>query len=178
MRKDKLTLRDAASLSVGADDHQPVTWKAKITVRKYHGRAEDGNLEAKPYEVLERDGNLATTAGMTAVLNLLSAEASPDAFSNANAYIAVGSDNTAANIADTTLTTELDRQGMDGVFPTVSGAVCTWQSVFSTAGSDGAWEEWGIFNAAAAGTMLNHKITSLGTKAGGTWTFTVTVTLS
>lgn len=175
---DIMKFEDAAKLNVLQHSNQNVNWNVETTVCKYHGRAEDGNLEAEPYETKVVKGNLATTIGIVALLNLLTAEAAPTAFSNANGYIAVGSNATAATIGDTTLGTELDRQGMDGVFPTVASNVCTWQSVFSTGDSDGVWAEWGIFNAAAAGTMLNHKIDSLGTKSGGTWTLTVTLTLS
>lgn len=178
MNRDLTKMMDSQRLAVLHKSNEPLKWMAKVTVKKYHGTEAEGNLEVDPYEIVEREGNLAVTVGMTAILNLLTAEAAPTAFSNANGYIAVGSNATAANVGDTTLGTELDRQGMDGIFPTVSGAECTWQSVFNTGASDGDWREWGLFNAAAAGTMLNHKIVSLGTKSGGTWTLAVTITLS
>ena len=178
MQSDHSLGRDEAQLGVGHTGFIPLNWNIKATVDKFHGTEREGNLEAVPYETIEREGNILVTVGITAMLNLLSAEASPTAFSNADGYIAVGSNATAAAIGDTTLGTELDRQGMDGVFPTVASNVCTWKSVFATGDSDGAWEEWGILNAAAAGTLLNHKITSFGTKSGGTWTFTVTLTIT
>ena len=42
-----------------------------------------------------------------------------------------------------------------------------------------AWAEWGVFNAASGGTMMNRKVDANGTKASGqTWQFTVTMTFN
>ena len=41
------------------------------------------------------------------------------------------------------------------------------------------WNEWAIFNAAAAGTMLNRKVEAVGTKpAGELWTLEVGIVIS
>ena len=177
-RGDKMGLVENAFIEANAENHDSFKWNCTWKLEKFKGRAQDGNLEPKPYETIDGKGNIAVTVGITALLNLLTAEAAPTAFSNANGYIAVGSNAAAPAIGNTTLGTELDRQPMDGVFPTVVDNVCTWKSVFSTGASDGAWEEWGIFNAAAAGTMLNHASPTLGSKLGGTWNLTVTITVT
>ena len=55
----------------------------------------------------------------------------------------------------------------------------TWRATFGTSDANWAWQEWGVFNAAAAGTMLNRKVTSLGTKtSAATWQLTVSVTVA
>jgi hypothetical protein len=100
------------------------------------------------------------------------------AFTSANSYIGVGSGSTAFAASQTGLISQLSaRKGMDGGYPTVtSGNVLT----FGTTDAEGAWNEWGVFNASASGTMLNRKAESLGTKPSGTqtWQFTVTITLT
>jgi hypothetical protein len=176
-KNDQAIANDHASVNASHETRDKVFWHAHSKVEKYHGVGDA--REAEPYEVVEADGNILVNAGITAILNLMTAEAAPTAFSEANGYIGVGSGT--ANPTDPTqtdLTTPILRVVMEAGYPIVSGSVATFRSVFSTAGSDGVWAEWGIFNAAAAGTMLNRKVTALGTKAGGTWTLTVTITLS
>jgi hypothetical protein len=67
---------------------------------------------------------------------------------------------------------------MDATYPQVSTNVITFRSTFATGDANFAWQEWGVFNASSAGTMLNRKVESLGTKTSAqTWQFTVTITL-
>ena len=104
------------------------------------------------------------------------------AFTSANAYIGIGSASAAFAASGTTLVSALSaaRKGMDASYPQVSSNQLTFRSTFSTTEAEGAWNEWGVFNASAAGTMLNRKAESLGTKPSGTqtWQFTVTITLT
>lgn len=61
----------------------------------------------------------------------------------------------------------------------VATNVITAKATFGTADANFAWNEWGVFNAATAGTMLNRKVESLGTKPSTqSWVFTATVTVS
>ena len=56
-----------------------------------------------------------------------------------------------------------------------------FQATFAAGEGTGVWEEVGVFNAAGvdAGDMLNHLVTSLGTKgAGSAWVLTLTITIS
>jgi hypothetical protein len=102
------------------------------------------------------------------------------AFNNANAYIGVGDSNTAFAATQTDLAAGANkfRKAMDATFPTRNTNVLTYQSTFATGEANFAWEEWGVFNAAAAGTMLNRKVETLGTKANTqSWQFTVTITV-
>lgn len=103
------------------------------------------------------------------------------AFNNANAYIGVGSDSGTAyaNTQTDLIGASKFRKAMDATYPQQATNVLTFRSTFALADANFAWNEWGVFNAAAAGVMLNRKVESLGTKAGTqSWQFTVTLTLT
>jgi hypothetical protein len=71
------------------------------------------------------------------------------------------------------------RKAMDATFPSIAGAVITYQATFATGDANWAWNEWGVFNAASAGTMFQRKVESLGTKTSAqTWQFNVAITVS
>ena len=102
-------------------------------------------------------------------------------FDNANAHIGVGDSATAFAAAQTDLQAGVNkfRQAMDATYPQRAGNVLTFRSTFGTGDANFAWEEWAVFNAAAAGTMLNRKVEALGTKANTqSWQFTVTLTVT
>ncbi|HET7110286.1 MAG TPA: hypothetical protein VFI41_05405 [Gemmatimonadales bacterium] len=103
------------------------------------------------------------------------------AFNNANAYIGVGDSTTAyANTqTDLVAATNKFRKAMDATYPQQATNVLTYRSTFALADANFAWNEWGVFNASTAGTMLNRKQEALGTKANTqSWQFTVTLTLT
>ena len=103
------------------------------------------------------------------------------AFSNANSYIGVGDSTTAHAFTQTDLqaATNKLRKAMDATYPQVASNVITFRSTFGTSDANYAWQEWGVFNASSAGTMMNRKVESLGTKTSAqTWQFTVTITLA
>lgn len=103
------------------------------------------------------------------------------AFNNANSYIGVGDSTTAHAVGQTDLqaATNKMRKAMDATYPSGATNVITFRSTFATSDANWAWQEWGIFNAAAAGTMLSRKVESLGTKTNTqTWQFTTTLTFT
>jgi hypothetical protein len=103
------------------------------------------------------------------------------AFNNANSYIGVGDSTTAyaAGQTDLQAATNKLRKAMDATYPSGSTNVLTFRSTFGTSDANFAWQEWGVFNASSAGTMLNRKVESLGTKTSAqTWQFTVTLTFT
>jgi hypothetical protein len=103
------------------------------------------------------------------------------AFNNANAYIGVGDSTTAHAVGQTDLqaATNKLRKAMDATYPSVATNVVTLRSTFATTDANYAWQEWGVFNASSAGTMLSRKVESLGTKTSAqTWQFTVTLTFT
>lgn len=101
-------------------------------------------------------------------------------FSNANARTGVGDSSTAFSAAHTDLqaATNKTRKAMDATYPQRSANVLTWRSTYATGDANYAWNERGIFNAAAAGEMLSRKVVSLGTKtSAASWVLTCTDTV-
>jgi hypothetical protein len=165
-------------------------WACHTTVEKFDHIPSDLGLDLaewdrqvlegliEPYAIEEVEGNLLVTAGLNALLTLLIGGGGT-AFNNANANLGVGDSATAAAIGQTDLQAGANkvRAAMVATYPTTPASGATsFRSDFTAANF--AWQEWGIFNAAAAGTMLNRKVESLGTKASGTWTLTATITIT
>jgi hypothetical protein len=180
--QSKTAESQVVSSALGA--HEDARWHAHATVRKYWGEVTEAQVLAgelpEPYEVVEADGNLLLTAGITLMLNLLIG-AGGTTFANASCYLGVGDSSTAESAAQTDLqaATNKVRKQAAGTYPQVATNVLTVQAVFTTSDGNFAWAEWGIFNASSSGTMLNRKVASLGTKtSAASWTFTVTVTIS
>ena len=101
-------------------------------------------------------------------------------FANANARIGVGDSSAAFTASQTDLqaSTNKLRKAMEAAYPTRAGNVLTFRSIFGTSEGNFAWNEWGVFNAASGGTMLNRLVASLGTKTSAqSWQITVTVTV-
>lgn len=101
-------------------------------------------------------------------------------FANANARIGVGDSSAAFGASQTDLqaSTNKLRKAMEAAYPTRVGNALTFRSIFGTSEGNFAWNEWGVFNAASAGTMLNRIVASLGTKTSAqSWQLTVTVTV-
>lgn len=101
-------------------------------------------------------------------------------FNAANAHIAVGNGTAAFAATQTDLQgASKTRKAMDATYPQRSTNVLTFKSTFGTADGNHAWDEWGVANAAAGGTLLNRKVEALGTKtAAQTWAITVTLTVT
>ena len=103
------------------------------------------------------------------------------AFNNTNSYIGAGDSTTAFSAAQTDLqaATNKLRKAMDATYPQTATNVMTFRSTFGTADANFAWQEWGVFNAASGGTMMNRKVESLGTKTSAqTWQVTCALTFS
>lgn len=118
-----------------------------------------------------------TNAGAAFIANAICNNSSPTFFTSTNAHIGVGASSTAFDKAQTDLITTPTRKKVSGA-PTVTGAAMEFSASFGTSDANIAWNEWGVFNAASSGTMLNRKVESLGTKVeGSTWVLTVTLTV-
>lgn len=155
-------------------------WHAHMRLEKFEGDLELGEFRL-PYEVLEDEGNLLVNAGINVMEQLLVASASPTAYNNANAYIGVGDSNTAASASQTDLQAASNklRKAMDATYPLQATQVMTWKATFATGDANFSWQEWAVFNASSSGTMLNRKVTDMGTKtSASSWALTVTVTIS
>jgi|SoiMethySBSTD1v2_1073268.scaffolds.fasta_scaffold02610_10 hypothetical protein len=101
-------------------------------------------------------------------------------FNNGTARIGVGNSNAAFNAAQTDLQgASVQRKLQEPTYPLRAANVLTFRSLFTTAEANFAWEEWGLFNQAAAGIMLCRKVEPLGTKTSAqSWQLTVSITVS
>lgn len=119
-----------------------------------------------------------TSAGQTWIATAIIDDGPPTVFDNTNAYIGVGDSNTAFAIGQTDLqaATNKLRVGMEATYPQRTTNTLTFRSLFGTAQANWAWEEWGIFNASTAGTMLSRYVETLGTKTSAqSWQITVDI---
>lgn len=176
-------LSESAHVAAALGVHEPIAWRVKWKVDKYLGS--DTGPDAVPYETIEREGNILVFGGSSALLHRLIGGTTVTAFDNANAYIGVGDGTTAADAAQTDLQgASKTRKGMDATYPqhtdgTVTGSqTATFRATFGQSDANHDWKEWGLFNAAAAGRMLNRRVEDLGVKsAAASWVFTVTASL-
>lgn len=122
-----------------------------------------------------------TTAGRNILAAMIMNSGPPTFFDNTHAYIGSGDDNTAFDVAQTDLQAASNklRVAMDATYPTLATNVLTFRSTFSTSQANWHWQEWGVFNAAASGTLLCRKVEDLGTKTSAqSWQITGTITVS
>ena len=125
-----------------------------------------------------------TNVGRNFIAAAIIDDGPPTFFTNANARIGVGDSGASATPSDIAGQTDLQgsnkaRVGMESTYPQIATNALTFRSEYGTAVGNFDWEEWGVFNAASEGVMLNRKVESLGTKAAGsTWVLTVTVTVT
>jgi hypothetical protein len=160
--------------------HWQTRWRAAYYDGDWTAEQIDQGLAGLPSDVREVDGNILVTAGITALLNLLIG-AGGTAFNNANAYLGIGDSTTAAAIGQTDLQAASNkvRQAMDSTYPQVATNVVTFRATFGTGAGNFSIQEQGTFNASSAGTMLNRKVSDLGTKtSASTLQLTMTITIS
>jgi hypothetical protein len=115
--------------------------------------------------------NLVVTVGKNFIASRMK-----DTTDTAMTHMAVGSGNTAANVADTTLGTELGRVSLTSTTVTTNNVA--YVATFPAGTGTGAVTEAGLFNASSSGTMLCRTVFSVINKGaadtlGITWTVTV-----
>lgn len=177
-------------------------WLPRVRVEKFDGdvwgylaralerppTADELARATAPYEIVEDEGNLLTTAGLNRITSLIIGGGG-QAYNNANTRIGVGNSNTAAAVGQTDLQAAAGASNrqfkvMDATYPQQSNGVITAKSTFATGEANFAWEEWCLDNGTADGTtvtavMLNRKVTALGTKTSASaWAFTIAITLA
>lgn len=124
------------------------------------------------FKAIRQIKNLVVTAGKQHIADQLSSSPGGAAMS----HMAIGTGTTAANAADTTLETELDRNALTS--RTDSGAVVTYVGDWAAGDGTGAITEAGILNAASSGTLLARSVFSVINKGASdtlqvTWTVTI-----
>lgn len=138
---------------------------------------ENGKLydHGKPFH------NIFVNTGLAEVWKLITAQGGT-AFSNANANLGVGDSSTAPAVGQTDLqaATNKLRKAMNATYPNAPvNGLEQWQSDFTGAEANYSWQEFAVFNAAAAGVMMDRAISNQGTKTSGqTWRLTFSFTLS
>ncbi len=122
-----------------------------------------------------------TNAGRDFIADAIIDNGTPTLYTNANANMSVGDSTTAfaASQTDLQAATNKLRKAMEATYPKKNGAnVMQFRSLYGTGDANFAWQEWGVFNAAAAGIMLSRKVESLGTKTSAqSWQITVDLTV-
>jgi len=184
MITEQAASNDQPSGAFGASLNEPlhwaVHWKAAYYTGDWTAEQIDAGLAGEAADVREADGNLLVNSGIALMLDLLIG-AGGTVYSNANAYLGIGDSTTAAAAGQTDLqaATNKVRHAMDATFPSRSGQTLTFRSTFLTSEGNFSIQEQGTFNASTAGTMLNRKVTDLGTKtSASTLQLTMTVTIS
>jgi hypothetical protein len=137
-----------------------------------------GIVDRKPHEILKFPNLLANAGG--ALMEDLLMGAGGTVFNNANSYIGVGDSTTAVSAAHTDLqaATNKLRKAMVATYPSRSGQIITWQSLFASGDANWAWNEMAVFNASSVGTMFARalvsspftKTSALAITASYTWT--------
>lgn len=144
-------------------DSSKVTGMLNIVVRDDAGKIKD------EYTV----PNLVVDTGLAFIASRMK-----DTTDAAMSHMAVGTDTTAANAADTQLGTQLgSRQAVTST--TVNSNSITYVATFAAGSGTGALTEAGLFNASSSGTMLCRTVFSVINKgAADSMTVTWTVTIS
>jgi hypothetical protein len=152
--------------------------KYKEDIEAYRDREDEFHRLCKPYEVIEREGNVLLNTGIDEIWDLVTG-ASSDYFNNTNAQIGVGDSSTAADASQTDLQAATNKtyKGMETGYPTSTTQKVTFKSSFGSSEANYAWNEWVVKQSSSA-ICLNRKAESLGTKSAGTWTLEVDITLS
>lgn len=124
------------------------------------------------YKARRKVKNLVTTVGKNHIADQLSSSPGESAMS----HMAIGTGATAANVADTTLQTELDRNALTS--RTDAAAVVTYVGDWAAGDGTGAITEAGILNNSSGGTLLARVVFSAVNKAAAdtlkiTWTVTI-----
>ncbi|MCU7845300.1 MAG: hypothetical protein KZQ93_15835 [Candidatus Thiodiazotropha sp. (ex Monitilora ramsayi)] len=151
------------------------------TVRKFRSEAERLS-GAEPYEVVKFEENVLLNEGAALWAGFLIGEAGT-VFDNTNAYLGVGDSSTAEDAAQTGLQAATNKlyKGMEASYPQRTGGQITWRAVFADAEANWAWNEVSLANGATgdAAVNLNRRVPgNLGTKASGSWTLDLQITLS
>lgn len=183
------------------DQYDGVRWNPTAVVEKFDAQAvasviartgitnPDGALLSRyiqPTDVIRVEGNALTTAGKSRLGDLVIG-ASSGTLDATRVRLGVGDNATAFAVGDTALSTGSNQffRIMDATFPSNAAGVLSFKTSFADTEANFVWNCWGldvgtatVTSTATPATLVNRKVTSLGTKAAGVWALTVTITLS
>lgn len=165
--------------TMGISEHSQ--WRVDWQLEKWFDTASKlaGNA---PDEVLHDSQNIILDTGANEMLKLITATPGATAFSSANAYIYVGTNTTAENASQAgVLATGTNRAFavMDAGYPVVNERQMIFRASFGDTSANFPWNEASIVNGTGANAIaMNRKVSTMGTKASGTWTLQITVSLT
>lgn len=163
---------------LGISEHSQwrVEWKVDKwfdTARKIAGFGPD--------EVVTASQNIVLDTGANEMLKLISGTGGTE-FNAANSIIYVGNDSTAENASQTgVIATGANRAYalMDTGYPVVTGRQMIYRASFGDTSANFQWNEASIMNGTGVNAVsMNRKVANLGTKASGTWTLQITISLT
>lgn len=163
---------------LGISEHSQ--WRVEWQVEKWADTARK-IAGFDPDEVVCVGQNIILDTGANEMLKLITGIGGT-AFNAANSYIYVGTDSTAENASQTgVISTGANRAyaGMDTGYPIVSSRQMVYRASFGDTSANFAWNEAAILNGTGANAVaMNRKVSTLGTKASGTWTLQITISLT
>lgn len=154
-------------------------WAVEWTVEKWHNM-QDKLSGLKPYEVVSTGQNIILDGGANEILKIICGTGGT-VYNTSNAKIYVGTDTTSENASQTGVIASGGNKAyanMDSGYPKVDGRTATFRASFSEGEANFAWNEASITNGTGVGSVaMNRKVSTMGTKNGGTWTLQLTISL-
>ena len=126
-------------------------------------------------------GNIVLDNGANEMLKLIAGDTSATPYNYTNAKIFVGTDSTAESASQTgVIASGVNRAyaSMDVGYPVVSNRTLVFRASFNNDTANFEWNEAAITNGTGVGNVaINRKVSSMGTKNGGTWTLQISISL-
>lgn len=164
--------------ALGISEH--LQWRVHWRIEKWADTA-NKLLGLAPDEVLCDSQNIVLDGGANEMLKLITGTGGTP-YNSTNTYIYVGSDSTPENAAQTGIIatgSEAANAIVDSGFPTVSGRTTVFAATFGDADANFDWREISVVNGTGANAVaLNRKQGTFGTKATGTWTVQISISLT
>lgn len=162
---------------LGISEHSQ--WRVQWKVEKwFDGARKAAGLD--PDEIVYDTQNVILDVGANEMLKLISGTGGT-AFDAANSAIYVGTDTSAENAAQNgVLATGSNREWarLDSGYPVVTGRQVEYRATFDENSANFAWNEASITNGTGTNSVsMNRKVKPLGTKVGGFWSISITISL-
>lgn len=164
------------------------SWRCRYRLSKYRqdigayrGREAEFHEKFQPYQLIEGEGNCLLNSGIAEIWELVTGEVSGSdhVFDSDHAQVGVGDSSTAAAPSQTDLQAASNKAygGMESGYPAITDQKLSFKASFGDSEANFAWNEW-VVRQATSQICLNRRVENLGTKASGTWTLEVSISLS
>lgn len=163
--------------TLGISEHSQ--WRVEWRVEKWLDTAKKIAGFA-PDEVCIDTQNIILDVGANEIMKVLAGTGGTP-YDASNAYIYVGTDSSRESADQTGLiATGVNRAyaAMDIGYPVVTGRQGVWRASFGDTSANFNWQEFSLVNGTGANAVaMNRKVQNLGTKATGTWSLQLTVSI-